>query len=121
MTRLDPIVAYPLILATAIDGSYYIECDTVSQASSIRDEFYGTRHRLTSIEGRLTRKEEERVVALKPILVILSEKGSHQLLVSKPKTTLPRIGIDSSNPLDIEVERSRAHGAMVQLMHNKLM
>lgn len=121
MTRLDPIAAYPLILATAIDGSYYIECNNVSQAISIRDEFYGARRRLTSIEGGLTRKEEERVVTLKPILVILSEKGSRQSLVSKPKTTLPRIGIGSSNPLDIEVERSKAQEAMVQLMHNKLM
>ena len=121
MTRLDPIATYPLILATAIDGSYYIECDNVTQAISIRDKFYGTRYRLTSIEGRLPSKEEERVVTLKPTLVILSEKGSHQLPVSKPKTALPRIGIDSSDPLNLGVERSKAQEAMVQLMHKKLM
>ena len=120
MTRLDPIAAYPLILATAIDGSYYIECDNVTQAIFIRDEFYGTRHRLTSIEGRLPPKEEERVVTLKPTLVILSEKGSHQDLASKPKTTLPRIGIHSSDPLNIEVERSKSQEAMARLMHNRL-
>ena len=122
MTKLEPIAAYPLelILATAIGGSYYIECDSVAQAISIRDEFYGTRHRLTSIEGRLTRKEKERVVTLKPILVILSEKGSRQRLDSKRKINLPRIGIASSSPLDIEVERSEAQESMVQLMHNKL-
>ena len=121
MIRLDAIAAYPLILATEIDGSYYIECDNVTQAISIRDESYGTRHRLTWTGGRLTRKEEERVVTLKPILVVLSEKGSRQPRVSKAKTTLPRIGIDSSNPLDVEAERSKAQEAMVQLMHNKLM
>ena len=123
MTRLEPTATYPLqfILATAIDGSYYIECDNVIRAVAIRDEFYGTRHRLVSIEGRLTRTKEERVVTLKPILVILSEKGSRRHLGSKPKTTLPRIGIDSSNPLDIEVERSEAQKAMVQLMRNNVM
>ena len=118
---MTPITAYPLFIATAIDGSYYIECDSVSQAISIRDEFYGARCRLTSIEGSLTRKGEGRVVTLKPILVVLSEKGSYQPPVSKPKTTLPRIGIGSSNPVDIEVERFKAQEAMVQLMHNKLM
>lgn len=123
MTGLQPIAAYSIqpILATAIDGSYYIEFDNVMRAIAIRDEFYGTRHRLASIEGRLTRKEEERVVTLKPILVILSEKGGPRQLSSKPKAILPRIGIDSSNPMDVEVERSDAQEAMVQLMHNKLM
>jgi hypothetical protein len=123
VTGLRPIAAYPpqLILATAIDGSYRIECEDVLQAIAIRDQFYGTRHRLTSVEGRLTRKEKERVVTLKPILVVLSEKGSVRHLGSRPKTVLPRIGIDSSNPLDIEAERSKAQEAMVQLMHNKLM
>lgn len=122
MTRLKPIAAYPLelISATAIGGSYYIECDSVAQAISIRDKFYGTRQRLTSIEGRLTRKEKEQVLTLKPILVIVSEKGNRRHLDLKRKTTLPRIGIDSSGPLDIEVERSEAQESMVQLMHNRL-
>jgi hypothetical protein len=91
------------------------------QAMTLRDEFYGTRHRLTSVEGRLPRKEEERVVTLEPVLVILSEKGSHRHPGLRPKTGLPRIGIDRWNPLDIEVERSNAQGTMVQLMHDKLM
>jgi hypothetical protein len=108
---------FKLFLATATDDSYYIECSDVMQAISIRDEFYGTRHRLSSVEGRLTHKEEERVVTLEPILVILSEKGGPP---SKPKARLPRIGIDWWKPLDIQIERSEAQRAMVQRMHDKL-
>lgn len=110
---------FNVFLATAIDGSYYIECSNVMQAIAIRDEHNGTRHRLRSIEGRLPHKEEERVVTLNPILVILSEKGYPQYLGSKPKATLPRIGIDSSSSLDIE--RSKAQKRMMWLMHDRLM
>ena len=88
------------------------------QAIAIRDEFYGTRHRL--VEGRLTHKKEDRVVTLKPTLAILSEKGSPRSIGSKPKVSLPRIGIHWWNPLDVEIERSKAQRTMVQLMHDKL-
>ena len=123
MARLQTNAAYSLqlILATAIDGSYYIECSNVMQAIAIRDEYYGTRHRLTSIEGRLPHKEGERVVTLNPILVILSEKGDPRYLGSKARATLPRIGIDSSSPVDIKIEKSKAQETMVRLMREKLM
>lgn len=91
------------------------------QAIAIRDEFYGTRHRLTSVERRLAHKEEERLVTFKPILVILSEKGRPQTLGSKPKARLPRIGIDSWKPRDIEAEIFKAQESMIQLMQNKLL
>lgn len=116
-----PLTHFNLFSATAIDGSYYIECSSVLQAISIRDEYYGTRHRLTSIEGRLPRKEYGRVVTLNPILVILSEKGDPRYVGSKPKATLPRIGIDSSSPLDIQAERFRAKNRMVWKMRERLM